>query len=74
MLLVEKKFNLLVTVDKNTNTVNLKTEAPSITKKANTETVKIGQVVQYTVTGSIPGIQLDIQNTYIKFTMNYQQV
>ena len=44
----------LVTVDKNTNTVNLKTEAPSITKKANTETVKIGQVVQYTVTGSIP--------------------
>lgn len=44
----------LVTVDKNTNTVNLKTEAPSITKKANTETVEIGQVVQYTVTGSIP--------------------
>lgn len=44
----------LVTVDENTNTVNLKTEAPSITKKANTETVKIGQVVQYTVTGSIP--------------------
>lgn len=44
----------LVTVDKNTNTVNLKTEAPSITKKANTETVEIGQVIQYTVTGSIP--------------------
>lgn len=44
----------LVTVDKDTNTVNLKTEAPSITKKANTETVEIGQVVQYTVTGSIP--------------------
>lgn len=44
----------LVTVDKIINTVNLKTEAPSITKKANTETVKIGQVVQYTVTGSIP--------------------
>lgn len=44
----------LVTVDKPTNTVNLKTEAPSITKKANTETVEIGQVVQYTVTGSIP--------------------
>lgn len=44
----------LVTVDKNTNTVNLKTEAPSIAKKANTETVEIGQVVQYTVTGSIP--------------------
>lgn len=44
----------LVTVDKDTNTVNLKTEAPSITKKADTETVEIGQVVTYTVTGSIP--------------------
>lgn len=44
----------LVTVDKEHTTVNLKTEAPSITKKANTETVEIGQVVQYTVTGSIP--------------------
>lgn len=44
----------LVTVDKKHTTVNLKTEAPSITKKANTETVEIGQVVQYTVTGSIP--------------------
>lgn len=44
----------LVTVDKNTNTVNLKTEAPSITKKADKETVEIGQVVKYTVTGSIP--------------------
>lgn len=44
----------LVTVDKPTNTVNLKTEAPSITKKADKETVEIGQVVKYTVTGSIP--------------------
>lgn len=44
----------LVTVDKNTTTVNLKTEAPSITKKADKETVEIGQVVTYTVTGSIP--------------------
>lgn len=44
----------LVTVDKPTNTVNLKTEAPSITKKANKETAEIGQVVKYTVTGSIP--------------------
>lgn len=44
----------LVTVDKDTNTVNLKTEAPSITKKADKETVEIGQVVKYTVTGSIP--------------------
>lgn len=44
----------LVTVDKDTNTVNLKTEAPSITKKADKETVEIGQVVKYTVTGYIP--------------------
>lgn len=44
----------LVTVDETTNTVNLKTEAPSITKTADKETVSIGQVVKYTVTGSIP--------------------
>lgn len=44
----------LVTVDATTNTVNLKTEAPSIEKKANKETVNIGDVVTYTVTGSIP--------------------
>ena len=44
----------LVTVDADTNTVNLKTEAPSITKTADKETVSIGQVVKYTVTGSIP--------------------
>ena len=44
----------LVTVDGTTNTVNLKAEAPSITKKADKETVEIGQVVKYTVTGSIP--------------------
>ena len=44
----------LVTVDDTTKTVNLKTEAPSITKKADKETVEIGQVVKYTVTGSIP--------------------
>ena len=44
----------LVTVDSTTSTVNLKTEAPSITKTANKETVSIGQVVKYTVTGSIP--------------------
>lgn len=43
----------LVTVDGNT-TVRLKTEAPSITKKADTDTVSIGQVVKYTVTGSVP--------------------
>lgn len=44
----------LVTVDKDTNTVNLKTKAPSITKTADKDTVSIGQVVKYTVTGSIP--------------------
>ena len=44
----------LVTVDATTNTVNLKTEAPSITKTADKDTVSIGQVVKYTVTGSIP--------------------
>lgn len=44
----------LVTVDSTTSTVNLKTEAPSITKTADKKTVSIGQVVKYTVTGSIP--------------------
>lgn len=44
----------LVTVDSASNTVNLKTEAPSITKTADKDTVSIGQVVKYTVTGSIP--------------------
>lgn len=44
----------LVTVDESTKTVNLKTEAPSITKNADSDTVSIGQVVKYTVTGSVP--------------------
>lgn len=44
----------LVTVDESTKTVNLKTEAPSITKTANKDTVSIGQVVTYTVRGSVP--------------------
>lgn len=44
----------LVTVDETNNTVNLKTEAPSIEKKANKETVNIGDVVTYSVKGSIP--------------------
>lgn len=44
----------LITVDKEINTVNLKTEAPSITKKADKATVSIGQVVKYTVTGTVP--------------------
>ena len=44
----------LVTVDETTNKVNLKTEAPSINKTADKTTVNIGNVVTYTVTGSIP--------------------
>ena len=44
----------LVTVDATTNTVNLKTEAPSIAKTADKKTAEIGQVVTYTVTGAIP--------------------
>ena len=45
----------LVTVEEGkTNTINLKTEAPSITKRAEQDTVSIGQVVKYTVTGSVP--------------------
>lgn len=45
----------LVTVEEGKdNTVNLKTEAPSIKKTANKETAEIGQVVKYTVTGSVP--------------------
>lgn len=45
----------LVTVEEGkTNTINLKTETPSITKKADSDTVSIGQVVKYTVTGSVP--------------------
>ncbi|WP_432268139.1 SpaH/EbpB family LPXTG-anchored major pilin [Catenibacterium mitsuokai] len=44
----------LVTVDESTKTVNLKTEAPSIIKTANKPSVNIGDVVTYTVTGSVP--------------------
>lgn len=44
----------LVTVDETTTTVNLKTEAPSIEKTADKATVNIGDVVTYTVKGSIP--------------------
>ena len=43
----------LVTVNGET-TVSLKTEAPSIEKTADKTTVNIGDVVTYTVTGSIP--------------------
>ena len=44
----------LVTVDETTDTVNLKTTAPSIEKTANKTSVNIGDVVTYTVTGSVP--------------------
>jgi len=44
----------LVTVINAKGEVNLKTEAPSITKRADKETVSIGQVVKYTVAGSVP--------------------
>lgn len=44
----------LVTVTGENDNVNLKTEAPSITKTANKASVNIGDVVTYTVTGSVP--------------------
>lgn len=44
----------LVTVEGNDTTVNLKGEAPSIEKTADKDTVEIGQVVTYTITGTIP--------------------
>lgn len=44
----------LVSVDKATVEVSLKGEAPSIEKTANAGTVEIGQVVTYTITGTIP--------------------
>lgn len=44
----------LLTVDNEHTTVNLKTEAPSIEKTADKTTVNIGDVVTYTVKGSIP--------------------
>lgn len=44
----------LISVDKATAEVSLKGEAPSITKTADAETVEIGQVVTYTITGTIP--------------------
>lgn len=44
----------LVSVDETDTKVDLKGEAPSIEKTANTETVEIGQVVTYTIKGTIP--------------------
>lgn len=44
----------LVSVDDVDVTVNLKGQAPSIDKTANATTVEIGQVVTYTIKGTIP--------------------
>ena len=44
----------LVSVDETETVVNLKGEAPSIEKTADKETVEIGQVVTYTIKGTIP--------------------
>lgn len=44
----------LVSVDEASVEVALKGEAPSIEKSANEETVEIGQVVTYTIKGTIP--------------------
>lgn len=44
----------LVTVTDEDGKVNLKTTAPSITKTADKASAEIGQVVKYTVTGSVP--------------------
>ena len=57
----------LVTVDAPTNTVNLKTEAPKIEKTADKTTVNIGDVVTYTVKGSIPDTTGYDQYQYIIF-------
>ena len=54
----------LVTVDSDAATVNLKSEAPSIEKTADKDTVEIGNVVTYTVTGSIPDTTGYAQYTY----------
>lgn len=50
----EELQSSLVTVAKASEEVDLKGEAPSITKVADVATVQIGQVVTYTVTGTIP--------------------
>lgn len=54
----------LVSVDKAEASVNLKGEAPSIEKTADNETVEIGQVVTYTITGVIPDTTGYKQYTY----------
>lgn len=46
----------LVSVDEKTEEITLKGEAPSIEKTADHTSVEIGQVVKYTITGTIPDI------------------
>lgn len=55
----------LVSVDDVDVTVNLKGQAPSIDKTANATTVEIGQVVTYTIKGTIPDTTGYEQYTYI---------
>ena len=53
----------LVSVDETDTIIKLKGEAPSIEKSANVETVEIGQVVTYTIKGTIP--DTTGYNTYV---------
>ncbi len=54
----------LVSVDETNATVNLKGQAPDIKKTADAETVEIGQVVTYTIKGTIPDTTGYEQYTY----------
>lgn len=55
----------LVSVEAETNEVSLKGEAPSIEKTADKATVEIGNVVKYTITGTIPDTTGYTKYTYI---------
>ena len=50
----ELQSSLVLLSNATGTTVELKGEAPSITKTADADTVEIGQIVKYTVTGTIP--------------------
>lgn len=54
----------LVSVDQDSKEIILKGKAPSIDKTANTDTVEIGQVVTYTIKGTIPDTTGYEQYTY----------
>ena len=51
-------------MDKDSKTITLKGKAPSIEKEADKTTVEIGQVVTYTITGTIPDTTGYAQYTY----------